>query len=88
MDPFLDIDELICRLAYPLPDDRKDAFYAAAQRAVMQLRCPGPGVAHRTLARLLASYFVPPPAAVIGAQSRVGNSRRRPSKLIAAAPVA
>jgi hypothetical protein len=82
VDPVPDIDALLCHFARPLPADRRDEFYRAAQSALAQLHCPGPGLVHRTLARLLSSYFIPVP------EDTGGRSHRRPSKLVSAAPLA
>ena len=82
MDPITDIDALLYYFAHPLPADRQDEFRQAAQSALAQLRCPGPGLVHRTLAELLSGYFVP-----VADDSRI-CAHRRPSKLISRAPLA
>ena len=59
MDTVADLETALWHYARPLPEDRREAFCAAAQSALARLHCLGPGVAHRTLAELLPSYFVP-----------------------------
>jgi hypothetical protein len=79
MDTATDID--LWHYARPLPPDRRDEFCQAAESALSRLRCPGPGVIHRTLAKLLPDYFIPI------ADDRP-HQHRRPSKLTSAAPLA
>ena len=86
MDTVADIDSLLWHFARPLPADRRDEFYQAAQSALTRLDCPGPGLVHRTLVKLLPSYFIPV-ADGCGGPSRV-RLHRRPSKLVNAAPIA
>ena len=86
VDTVVDIDTLLWHFARPLPADRRDEFYAVAQGALSRLQCPGPGLVHRTVAGLLPSYFVPIADDCGGV--RGVRAHRRPSKLVAAAPVA
>jgi hypothetical protein len=74
-----DIDTLLWHFARPLPADRREEFYRAAEGVLTRLRCPGPGLVHRTLAELLSSYFIPIPTVAIGAEARTGvrATRRR-----------
>jgi len=79
-----DLDALISRLAGPLLPADRAAFRAAAESALAG--CSGEGIAYRTLRDVWRGYFHPPPDPRIG-QTR-GSGLRRPSKLIAAAPLA
>jgi hypothetical protein len=84
-DTAADLDAMIWYFAHPLPADRRDAFCQEAQDALTRLRVPGPGVVHRTLARLLRDYFVPP---LDDAHKSIGPNHHRPSKLVNGAPLA
>ena len=84
MEDVADIDSLLWHFARLLPADRRYEFCQAAQNALTRLRCPGPGLVHRTLAELLPDYFVPTGDYGCGGAHR----NRRPSKLTSAAPLA
>ena len=76
LDEF-DCDELINRFAGPLLPSDRAAFRRAAEEAVAQLPCAGPGAAHRAIAALQRRFFDPP---AVRAQWEP-SSRPRPSKL-------
>jgi hypothetical protein len=54
-----DADALIARLAGPLLPADRAAFRAAAESALAQLSCSGPGAAYRAVAPLQRAYFSP-----------------------------
>jgi hypothetical protein len=79
-----DPDALITRLAGPLLPADRAAFRAAAESALAQLSCSGPGIAYRALATLQRAYFNPP------ADTRVAHAGPRPfrgSKLADGPPI-
>jgi|SRR5215813_7636583 len=79
-----DVEELINRLCGPLSAGDRGDFRRAAEAALAQLPCSGPGIAFRTLRELFRSYFHPPDDhAVCGPR----HQRRRSSKLLAAPAV-
>ena len=55
-----DVEELINRLCGPLSAGDRGDFRRAAEAALAQLPCSGPGIAFRTLRELFRSYFHPP----------------------------
>jgi hypothetical protein len=80
----VDPEALIAHFAYPLLPADRAAFRTAAESALAQLSCSGPGIAHRALAELQHLYFSPP------ADARVAHAGPRPfkgGKLTAAAPI-
>jgi hypothetical protein len=80
-----DIEGWLWHFAAPLPPDCRGAFYVAAESALASVSCLGPGVAYRTLAELLTSYFIPIPDDDRG--NHGARQCRRPSKLTLAAPL-
>ena len=67
----LDAEQLINRFCVPLNVGDRAAFRAAAESALAQLPCTGPGIAYRTLREVFRQYFHP----------------RRPSKLTDGPPI-
>ena len=56
----VDADALISRLSGPLSPLDREAFRRAAEAALSEAPCIGPGLAYRTLAALQREYFHPP----------------------------
>jgi hypothetical protein len=80
-----DADSLISHLASPLAPAARAAFRLAAEAALAQICCPGPGVLYRVLVPLQRSFFDPP------SDGRAGwdiTQESRASKLRAAPPIA
>ena len=76
LDEF-DCDELINRFAGPLLPSDRAAFRRAAEEALAQLPCAGPGAAHRAIAALQRSFFDPPDRAQWEPSSRPRASKLR-----------
>jgi hypothetical protein len=78
-----DLDALIARLAGPLLPIDRPAFRAAAESALAQITCSGPGAAYRAVAALQHAFFHAPP------DNRYAHSgpRPRPSKLANGPPI-
>ena len=78
----IDVEQLISRFCGSLAPADRAAFRSAAESALAQLPCVGPGIAYRVLRELwLSHHFRPPSDHETGHQP---GSQRRPSKLIAA----
>jgi len=78
-----DIDaELITRFCGALNVGDRADFRRAAEAALAQLPCSGPGIAYRTLWDVFRQYFHPPDDHVAGA-----TPRHRGGKLVAGPPI-
>jgi hypothetical protein len=79
----LDADALIARLAGPLLPPDRVAFRRAAEMALAEVPCLGPGLAFRLVAALQRQYFQPPD----DRRAAWDISEERASKLRAGPPV-
>ena len=77
-----DVEQAISRFCGPLSVADRAAFRAAAENALAQLPCSGPGIAYRTLRDVFRQYFHPPDDHVAGA-----TPRHRGGKLVAGPPI-
>jgi hypothetical protein len=77
-----DVEQAISRFCGPLSVADRAAFRAAAENALAQLPCSGPGIAYRTLRDVWRGFFRPPDDAETN--HLVGVGSRRPSKLAGA----
>jgi len=78
-----DPDALISRLAGPLSPSDRVAFRRAAENAIEQIPCAGPGLIYRLVSGVWRSYFHPPD----DASWDIAQELPRSSKLTKAAPI-
>jgi hypothetical protein len=76
---------LICELSHSLLPPDRESFRTAAETALAQLSCPGPGAAYRALVPLQRQFFQPPTGRE--AQGPIDLTDRR-SRLTAEPPLA